>query len=234
MSWAFSMFVMRSVKLPFFFCLICGSRFFCSNSLQIYIQQSEVTFSTLLIRILQGDHTLHKHKSGVNFNIFPRANKVWRADGRLVNMSGVFCTNNAQARLLVSVTLEKREGACALFVQKISKSFQKKIKELRPKMNKITSRGSCTGHSLQAPFGSPGNDYDNKNKRSKVCWFLGFFFEILSDLNQAVSQSPRRRESNALARYISGPFFKMVLWRWSSGVSGQGVVQAFDSRLRGD
>ena len=46
-------------------------------------------------------------------------------------MSGVFCTNNAQApslfsnetvstydRLLVSVTLEKREGACALFVQK--------------------------------------------------------------------------------------------------------------------
>ena len=59
-----------------------------------------------------------------------------RADGRLVNMSGVFCVNNAQApslfsnvtltsrrsttydRLLVSVTLEKREGACALFVQK--------------------------------------------------------------------------------------------------------------------
>ena len=104
--------------------------------------------------------------------------KVLRADGRLVNMSGVFCTNNAQApslfsnvtltsrrsyvetvsgnsallqsngiwvsvwiprlshipfdwrrallpetvstydHLLVSVTLEKREGACALFVQK--------------------------------------------------------------------------------------------------------------------
>ena len=34
-------------------------------------------------------------------------------------MSGVFCTNNAQAPSLFSnVTLEKREGACALFVQK--------------------------------------------------------------------------------------------------------------------
>ena len=64
--------------------------------------------------------------------------KVFRADGRLVNMSGVFCTNNAQAPSLfshvtltycfnirstscvcsVSVTLKKREGACALFVQK--------------------------------------------------------------------------------------------------------------------
>ena len=43
--------------------------------------------------------------------------KVLRADGRLVNMSGVFCANNF-VRLLVSVTLEKREGACALFVQK--------------------------------------------------------------------------------------------------------------------
>ena len=60
-------------------------------------------------------------------------------------MSGVFCTNNAQApslfsnitltssklfqhtinfvRLLVSVTLEKREGACALFVQKTPEKF---------------------------------------------------------------------------------------------------------------
>ena len=65
-----------------------------------------------------------------------KKSKVLRADGRLVNMSGVFCTNNAQApslfsnvallpetvstndRLLVSVTLEKREGACALIVQK--------------------------------------------------------------------------------------------------------------------
>ena len=58
--------------------------------------------------------------------------------------SGVFCTNNAQApslfsnvtltsrrsyvfstydRLLVSVTLEKREGACALFVQKTPDMF---------------------------------------------------------------------------------------------------------------
>ena len=58
-------------------------------------------------------------------------------------LSGVFCTNNAQApslfsnvtltsrrsyvttydRLLVSVTLEKREGACALFVQKTPDMF---------------------------------------------------------------------------------------------------------------
>ena len=33
-------------------------------------------------------------------------------------MSGVLCTNNAHDRLLVSVTLEKRERACALFVQR--------------------------------------------------------------------------------------------------------------------
>ena len=100
--------------------------------------------------------------------------KVLRADGRLVNMSGVFCRNNAQApslfssvtltsrrsyvetvsgssallhipfdwrrallpetvstydRLLVSVTLEKREGACALFVQKTPNNNKKKRKK---------------------------------------------------------------------------------------------------------
>ena len=36
-------------------------------------------------------------------------------------MSGVFCANNAQAA--VSVTLEKREGACALFAQKTPDTF---------------------------------------------------------------------------------------------------------------
>ena len=68
--------------------------------------------------------------------------KVLLADGRLVNMSGVFCTNNAQApslfsnvtlttydRLLVSVTLEKREGACALFVQKTPDILEKEKKK---------------------------------------------------------------------------------------------------------
>ena len=37
------------------------------------------------------------------------SSKVLRADGRLVNMSGVFCTNNAQAPSLFSnVTLTSR------------------------------------------------------------------------------------------------------------------------------
>ena len=37
--------------------------------------------------------------------------KVLRADGRLVNMSGVFCTNNAQAPSLFSnVTLTSRRS----------------------------------------------------------------------------------------------------------------------------
>ena len=38
-------------------------------------------------------------------------NKVLQADGRLVNMSGVFCTNNAQAPSLFSnVTLTSRRS----------------------------------------------------------------------------------------------------------------------------
>ena len=43
-------------------------------------------------------------------------------------MSGVFCTNNAQAPSLFSNvrTLEKREGACALFVQKSPETLIKK------------------------------------------------------------------------------------------------------------
>ena len=40
-----------------------------------------------------------------------RSSKVLRADGRLVNMSGVFCTNNAQAPSLFSnVTLTSRRS----------------------------------------------------------------------------------------------------------------------------
>ena len=87
------------------------------------------------------------------------SSKVLRADGRLVNMSGVFCTNNAQApslfsnvtltsrrtklifvRLLVSVTLEKREGACALFVQKTPEIRRNQNKLLLPKIVDVAEK----------------------------------------------------------------------------------------------
>ena len=56
--------------------------------------------------------TAHAHKSGFIFHFFEElSNKVLRADGRLVNMSGVFCTNNAQAPSLFSnVTLTSRRS----------------------------------------------------------------------------------------------------------------------------
>ena len=45
------------------------------------------------------------------FFMLNMTNKVLRADGRLVNMSGVFCTNNAQAPSLFSnVTLTSRRS----------------------------------------------------------------------------------------------------------------------------
>ena len=136
-----------------------------------------------------------------------RSSKVLRADGRLVNMSGVFCTNNAQApslfsnvtltsrrsyvetvsgnsallqpngiyhlteeghccplpetvstydRLLVSVTLEKREGASSVHC------LYKKLQPCKKKIWNIKNHGMvCSPPKYQKEAIKPSGSYHN-------------------------------------------------------------------------